>query len=119
MRTFRAYQRSVLYDEAAKRSVSWKVVADLVKTGEPVRIRDAYSGEDVTAAAVAKIKAELERARAAAAAREKKTPEHFAQVLANPPLRVGVSSLADAERLADLAETPVLLEISPRARQVR
>lgn len=120
MRTFRAYQRSVLYDEVARRNVPWKTVADLVEAGERVRVRDAYSGEDVTAAAVARLKAERDRARTAAAAagryKENPPPTCFARVLADPPLRVGVSSPAAAEFLAELAGVDVVLESPPRRR---
>ena len=108
MRTFRAYQRSVLYDEVARRNVSWKTVADLVEAGERVRVRDAYSGEDVTAAAVARLKAERDRARTAAAAAGRYEESH--------PLRVGLSSPAAGGFVAELAGVDAVLESPPRRR---
>lgn len=65
MVTIRRYRNNrKLYDTARSRYVTLDRIAGLVRRGEPVRVVDSESGEDLTAATLAQILFESERVRA-------------------------------------------------------
>ncbi|HEX7127175.1 MAG TPA: polyhydroxyalkanoate synthesis regulator DNA-binding domain-containing protein [Thermodesulfobacteriota bacterium] len=65
MVTIRRYRNNrKLYDTARSRYVTLQDVATLVRRGEPLRVIDSESGEDLTAATFAQILFESERVRA-------------------------------------------------------
>jgi len=55
VRLIKKYANRKLYDTAAKTYITQRRVADLIKAGEPVRIVDHVTGEDLTAAVVARL----------------------------------------------------------------
>lgn len=65
MVTIRRYRNNrKLYDTARSRYVTLAHVAGLVRRGEPLRVVDSASGEDLTGATLAQILFESERVRA-------------------------------------------------------
>ncbi len=55
MRIIKKYANRKLYDTTAKQYIAQYRVADLIKRGEPVRIVDHVTGEDITASVVSRL----------------------------------------------------------------
>ncbi|RTZ95172.1 MAG: hypothetical protein DSY90_14170 [Deltaproteobacteria bacterium] len=55
MRLIKKYANRKLYDTTARKYISQGRVAELIKNGEPVRIVDHVTGEDITAAVVSRL----------------------------------------------------------------
>jgi polyhydroxyalkanoate synthesis repressor PhaR len=55
MRLIKKYANRKLYDTQAKQYIAQRRVAELIKKGEPVRVIDHVTGEDITAAVVSRL----------------------------------------------------------------
>jgi polyhydroxyalkanoate synthesis repressor PhaR len=55
MRLIKKYANRKLYDTTAKKYISQRRVAELIKKGEPVKIVDHVTGEDITASVVSRL----------------------------------------------------------------
>ncbi len=55
MRLIKKYANRKLYDTTAKQYIAQSRVTDLIKRGEPVRIIDHVTGEDITASVVSRL----------------------------------------------------------------